>query len=187
MSNPSGTRMPAAAVSVGPQGAVSATSMSKEHQLRSYQQRLREAVKATLENFNEIVKLSRLSGDDAPDGAAMRLNSAEQDMFEMSVRAGNICRAAEALLKLIADLKLFVILNDLPSPTGADDKIPSLQRVQAAESRKEVQRLLADARDKLARDLHDLEEGYYLASSIGATSSESVDVESLLRRHDRPQ
>lgn len=47
------------------------------------------------------------------------MTQCEQDTYEMHVRAANIVRAGESLMKLVSDIKQYLILNDFPSVNEA--------------------------------------------------------------------
>jgi len=86
-----------------------------------------------------------------------RMTQCEEDHFEMLVRAANIVRAGESLMKLVTDLKQYLILNDFPS---ANEAITQNARVMQT-MQQECDRKLMALRDDLAADLYDLEEEYY--------------------------
>lgn len=65
--------------------------------------------------FLEIVKLAK--GEH--DTQLSRMTQCEQDTYEMHVRAANIVRAGESLMKLVSDIKQYLILNDFPSVNEA--------------------------------------------------------------------
>ena len=48
-----------------------------------------------------------------------RATQAEEDNLEMQVRASNMVRAGESLMKLVSDLKIYLILNDFPNVNEA--------------------------------------------------------------------
>lgn len=66
-------------------------------------------------------------------------------------------RAGESLMKLVSDLKQFLILNDFPS---VNDAI-SLQNQQLRSLQEECDKKLISLRDEIAIDLYELEEEYY--------------------------
>lgn len=66
-------------------------------------------------------------------------------------------RAGESLMKLVSDLKQFLILNDFPS---VNDAI-SLQNQQLRSLQEECDKKLTSLRDEIAIDLYELEEEYY--------------------------
>lgn len=104
-------------------------------------------------NFSEIVKLCKVEDENQVTRAAQ----CEEDAFEMQVRAANMVRAGESLMKLISDLKQFLILNDFPTvnETIAENSKMFLE-VQETCDRK-----LTSIRDELATDLFELEDEYY--------------------------
>ncbi|XP_006893485.1 PREDICTED: mediator of RNA polymerase II transcription subunit 22-like, partial [Elephantulus edwardii] len=87
---------------------------SKETLLQSYNKRLKDDVKSIMDNFTEIIKTAKVEDETQ----VSRATQGEQDNYEMHVRAANIAnivRAGESLMKLVSDLKQFLILNDFPS------------------------------------------------------------------------
>ncbi|XP_008549972.1 mediator of RNA polymerase II transcription subunit 22-like [Microplitis mediator] len=126
---------------------------SKEALLKSYTIRLKDDIKSMLENFEEILKLGK--GD--TDSQLSRMTQCEQDTYEMHVRAANIVRAGESLMKLVSDIKQYLILNDFPSVNEAIATNSKLFRQKQAE----CDQKLATLRDDMAADLYDLEEEYY--------------------------
>ncbi|XP_054271739.1 mediator of RNA polymerase II transcription subunit 22 [Macrosteles quadrilineatus] len=126
---------------------------SKEALLKSYTSRLKDDVKSMLENFEEIVKLSK--GEN--ETQLQRMTQCEQDTYEMHVRAANIVRAGESLMKLVSDIKQYLILNDFPSVNEAITQNSKLFRTKQAEADQKLTIL----RDDMAADLYDLEEEYY--------------------------
>ncbi|XP_077986755.1 mediator of RNA polymerase II transcription subunit 22-like [Glandiceps talaboti] len=134
----------------GPQRSI---PQSKDTLLKSYNKRLKDDVKSMLDNFTEIVKLSKVE----EETQVSRYTQAEQDQNEIHVRAANIVRAGESLMKLTADLKQFLILNDFPS---VNESIA--QRTQfLKKAQTEYDHKLMRLRDEVAVDLYDVEEEYY--------------------------
>lgn len=127
---------------------------SKEALLKSYSTRLKDDVKSMLENFEEIVKLSK--GENESQQLS-RITQCEQDHYEMHVRAANIVRAGESLMKLVSDIKQYLILNDFPSVNEAIAQNSKLFRTK----QQECDQKLMSLRDDMAADLYDLEEEYY--------------------------
>lgn len=103
--------------------------------------------------FSEIVKLAK--GENETQIA--RMTQCELDLYEMHVRAGNIVRAGESLLKLVSDIKQYLILNDFPSVNEAITQNSKLFRTKQTECDQKLMNL----RDDMAADLYDLEEEYY--------------------------
>ncbi|KAI9588997.1 hypothetical protein GQX74_007166 [Glossina fuscipes] len=139
-----------------------ALPQSKEALLKSYQTRLKDDVKSILENFEETVKLARGEGD----SQLSKTTQCEQDTYEMQVRAANIVRAFESLMKLVSDIKQYLILNDFHSVNEAIATNSQLFRATQRDCDKKLMKL----RDEMALDLYDLEEEYYtmvLDSELG--------------------
>nr|CAH0110905.1 unnamed protein product [Daphnia galeata] len=133
-----------------------ALPQSKEALLKSYNKRLKDDVKSLLDNFSElaiIIKLARVE----EETQVSRMTQCEEDHFEMLVRASNIVRAGESLMKLVTDLKQYLILNDFPS---ANEAIGQTARNMLSMQQESDRKLMA-LRDDLAADLYDLEEEYY--------------------------
>ncbi|XP_077299340.1 mediator complex subunit 22 [Arctopsyche grandis] len=126
---------------------------SKEALLKSYTTRLKDDVKSMLENFEEIIKLAK--GEN--ESQLSRMTQIEQDTFEMQVRAANIVRAGESLMKLVSDIKQYLILNDFPSVNEAITSNSKLFRT----TQQECDQKLMTLRDDIAADLYDLEEEYF--------------------------
>uniref|UniRef100_A0A8C2T2F4 Mediator of RNA polymerase II transcription subunit 22 n=1 Tax=Coturnix japonica TaxID=93934 RepID=A0A8C2T2F4_COTJA len=120
---------------------------SKETLLQSYNKRLKDDVKSIMDNFTEIIKTAKIEDETQ----VSRATQSEQDNYEMHVRAG------ESLMKLVSDLKQFLILNDFPSVNEAIN-----QRNQQLRSlQEECDKKLIALRDEISIDLYELEEEYY--------------------------
>ncbi|BFZ05614.1 hypothetical protein BsWGS_08653 [Bradybaena similaris] len=131
----------------------SSLPQNKEAQLRSYQVHLKDNIRSMFENFTEIIKLARIE----EDGQLLRPTQIDQDHYEMQIRAANIVRAGESLMKLVSDLKQFLILNDFPS---VNDSI-SYNAGMYKEYQGSIDKKLMSLRDEMAADLYELEEEYY--------------------------
>lgn len=81
----------------------------------------------------------------------------DQDSYEMQVRAGNLVRAGESLMKLVSDIKQYLILNDFN--TANDAILQSSQLYRSTQVDRDSK--LTQLRDDMAIDLYDLEEEYY--------------------------
>ncbi|XP_054905077.1 mediator of RNA polymerase II transcription subunit 22 isoform X2 [Poeciliopsis prolifica] len=134
---------------------------SKETLLQNYNKRLKDDIKSIMDNFTEIVKTAKIEDETQ----VSRPTQAEQDHYEMHVRAANIVRAGESLMKLVSDLKQFLILNDFPS---VNDAI-SQQNQQLRALQDECDKKLTSLRDEIAIDLYELEEEYYSSSQWNST------------------
>ncbi|CAI9739713.1 mediator of RNA polymerase II transcription subunit 22-like [Octopus vulgaris] len=130
---------------------------SKEALLRSYNKRLKDDVKSMVDNFREIIKLARVCRIVEDDTQISRMTQAEQDQYEMQVRASNIVRAGESLMKLVSDLKQFLILNDFPSVNDVIGQNTKLYK----QKQSELDTKLLTLRDDMATELYELEDEYY--------------------------
>ncbi|XP_069465438.1 mediator of RNA polymerase II transcription subunit 22 isoform X2 [Ambystoma mexicanum] len=130
---------------------------SKETLLQSYNKRLKDDIKSIMDNFTEIIKTAKVEDETQ----VSRATQGEQDTYEMHVRAANIVRAGESLMKLVSDLKQFLILNDFPSVNEAIN-----QRNQQLHSlQDDCDKKLIALRDEFSIDLYELEEEYYSSSN----------------------
>ncbi|XP_078107716.1 mediator of RNA polymerase II transcription subunit 22 isoform X1 [Sander vitreus] len=175
---------------------------SKESLLQNYNKRLKDDIRSILDNFTEIIKTAKIEDETQ----VSRATQAEQDHYEMHVRAANITnrcsssfsperkppinrspssvspcqvRAGESLMKLVSDLKQFLILNDFPS---VNDAI-SLQNQQLRSLQDECDKKLTSLRDEIAIDLYELEEEYY-SSSYSQWDSTDLPLCEVYRRRD---
>jgi len=106
--------------------------------------------------ISEIIKLAKGESE----SQLSRMTQCEQDTYEMHVRAANIVRAGESLMKLVSDIKQYLILNDFPSVNEAIAQNSKIFRQKQAECDQKLMSL----RDDMAADLYDLEEEYYTSS-----------------------
>jgi len=130
--------------------------VSKDALLKSYRKRLKDDVKSMADNFSEIVKLCRVEDE----AQVNRATQTEEDGLEMQVRASNMVRAGESLMKLVSDLKIYLILNDFPNVNEAISSNSNMFK----EMQSSCDRNLTSLRDDLATDLFELEEEYYSSS-----------------------
>lgn len=129
---------------------------SKETLLKSYTKRLKDDVKSILDNFTEIVKSSKVEDETQ----VSRLTQSAQDQYEVNVRAANIVRAGESILKLVSDMKEFLILNDFPSVNATiSERSSTLQEMTNQTDQK-----LLNLKQELALNLYELEQSYYSSS-----------------------
>ncbi|CAB1318838.1 unnamed protein product [Coregonus sp. 'balchen'] len=152
-----------------------ALPQSKESLLQNYNKRLKDDIRSILDNLTEIIKTAKVEDETQ----VSRATQAEQDHYEMHVRAANIVRAGESLMKLVSDLKQFLILNDFPSVNEAI----SLQNQQLRSLQEECDKKLTSLRDEIAIDLYELEEEYY-SSSYGQWDSSDLPLCEAYRRWD---
>ncbi|XP_054854126.1 mediator of RNA polymerase II transcription subunit 22 isoform X2 [Eublepharis macularius] len=133
---------------------------SKETLLQSFNKRLKDDVKSIMDNFTEIIKTAKIE----EETQVSRATQGEQDNYEMHVRAANIVRAGESLMKLVSDLKQFLILNDFPSVNEAINQ----RNQQLRGLQEECDKKLIALRDEISIDLYELEEEYYSSSLCDA-------------------
>ncbi|XP_024252805.1 mediator of RNA polymerase II transcription subunit 22 isoform X1 [Oncorhynchus tshawytscha] len=152
-----------------------ALPQSKESLLQNYNKRLKDDIRSILDNLTEIIKTAKVEDETQ----VSRATQAEQDHYEMHVRAANIVRAGESLMKLVSDLKQFLILNDFPSVNEAI----SLQNQQLRSLQEECDKKLTSLRDEIAIDLYELEEEYY-SSSFSQWDSTDLPLCEAYRRRD---
>ncbi|KAK3088599.1 hypothetical protein FSP39_021146 [Pinctada imbricata] len=126
---------------------------SKEALLKSYNKKLKDDIKSMLDNFTEIIKLAR--GEE--DSQVSKITQTEEDQYEMQVRSANIVRAGESLMKLVSDLKQFLILNDFPSVNESINKNTAMFK----QLQNECDTKLLALRDEMAVELFELEDEYY--------------------------
>lgn len=140
-----------------------ALSHTTQNLLNSYNKRLHDDVRAMIENFNEIIKSAQVEELQQVD----RVTQNYFDTYQMRVRAANIVRAGESLLRLTAELKTFLILNDFPSVNKhVEEQNQSLNEI--ANRRKDQ---LVSLRDEFAVALHDLESEYYCTIRPNASNT----------------
>ncbi|XP_047500455.1 mediator of RNA polymerase II transcription subunit 22-like [Penaeus chinensis] len=125
----------------------------REALLKSYNRRLKDDVKSILENFMEIVKLGVVEDE----SQVHRMTQVDIIHYQMHVRSSNMVRAAESLMKLVADVKQYLILNDFPS---VNEAITQNSKIFKSKSQEADQKLMA-LRDDMASDLYELEEEFY--------------------------
>ncbi|XP_061165184.1 mediator of RNA polymerase II transcription subunit 22-like [Saccostrea cucullata] len=126
---------------------------SKEALLKSYNKKLKDNIQSMLVNFEEIIKLARMD----EDSQISKYTQTEEDQYEMQVRAANIVRAGESLMKSVSDLKQFMILNDFPSVN--ESIIRNAKNCKSLQQ--DLDNKLTSLRDEMAIDLFELEDEYY--------------------------
>lgn len=104
-----------------------------------------------------IVKLCKTDDDQTQISKVTR---SELIAFEMEVRAANIVRAGESLLKLVSDMKQYLILNDFPSVNEAIAQNSKVFRAKQVECDRKLTSLV----DDMSTELYELEEEYYTSN-----------------------
>lgn len=128
-------------------------SSSQDLQLKTYQTRLKDDVKKMMDHFEQILRLTKTDTNE-PHLSAAKM---QEISYEMNVRAGNMTRAAESIMKLIWDIKQYIIINDFPL-------INETIKHTGDQYRKEVDDIdfkLMALRDEMSSELYELEEEYY--------------------------
>ncbi|XP_065829199.1 mediator of RNA polymerase II transcription subunit 22-like [Oscarella lobularis] len=133
--------------------AAAASTSVKGNQLKAFQKKLKDGVKSMVENLSEIVKSSQME----EESRVLDLTHAAQNEYEMSVRAANMLRAGESLLRLVADLKEYLVLNDFPSLNESIAK----RRAEIEKIEDETTGKVAALRDDMIAQLSRLEQTYY--------------------------
>ena len=129
---------------------------TQDLQLKAYQTRLKDDVKKMIDHFDQILRLMETKPTESHLSAAKM----QEISYEMMVRAGNMTRAAESIMKLIWDIKQYIIINDFPL-------INETIKHTGDQYRKEVDDIdfkLMALRDEMSNELYDLEEEYYNSS-----------------------
>ena len=130
-------------------------SSAQEIQLRSYQKSLKEGIKSLADNYLGILQLVKtLDGESNVQLAAAR---SQETCYEMHVRAAHMTRAAESILKLIWDIKQYLIINDFPliNETISNKSKNDYGKVEEMDAR------LTTLRDDISHDLFELEDEFY--------------------------
>lgn len=119
--------------------------------LVSYQRRLKNDVNTIAENFSELFKMTKIDLDKST------YSKLEELSFEVNIRAANLTRACESLVKLIWEIKQYQTINDFPLINEAiSSKVDANTRKAS-----EIDKVLIDLRDEITTDLYELEEEYY--------------------------
>lgn len=129
--------------------------LSNEALLKSFQKRLKDDVRSLYDNLTEISKFGISKPEE--ESTLTKVAQAEQNRYEIEVRAANMSRASESLMKLISEVKQYVILNDF---SQINDSI----KAQVDYSAKVINKIdvhIMQIRDEMANELNDLEEEYY--------------------------
>ena len=127
-------------------------SATQDLQLKSYQKRLKDDVKSLIDNFEQVLRLVKVENESSLTGARM-----QEIAYEMRIRAGNMTRAAESIMKLIWDIKQYLIINDFPL---INETITNEAKI-AQEKEKHIDLKLMTLRDEISNELYDLEDEYY--------------------------
>ena len=131
-------------------------SRQAHNPLQSYSKRLQDDLNAMLENFSEIIKAAKVE----ENAQVNKVTQSFYDTYQMQVRAANIVRAGESLLKLVSELKTFVILNDFPS---INQHIKD-ENESVMETTKMLERHFLKLKEEFSVALYDLEAEKYAST-----------------------
>ncbi|KAI2798708.1 hypothetical protein RDWZM_000175 [Blomia tropicalis] len=120
--------------------------------LVSYQRRLKNDINTIAENFSELFRMVRIDLENK-----ITYSKLEEISFEVNIRAANLTRACESLIKLIWEIKQYQTINDFPLINEAiTNKVKDNVR-----HANDVDNILIALRDEITNDLYELEEEYY--------------------------
>ncbi|XP_015795388.1 mediator of RNA polymerase II transcription subunit 22 [Tetranychus urticae] len=125
---------------------------SHEATLKAYQKWLKDAIKSITDNYLEIIKLVKIDNEGLPNNSTP---ARAQEHYEVIVRAANMVRAQESLIKLIYQLKQFYIINDFKLINKA---ISNESKNFKAD---EIDMKLTNLRNEITAELIVLEDEYY--------------------------
>jgi hypothetical protein len=125
---------------------------SQEAILKSYQKILKDHIKSMVDSYLELIKVAKV---DPVEGNNLLSSGQVQENYEMSVRAANIAKASKDLLKLIYNIKQFLIINDFPLINEAFSSAANLAQTDAIDAR------LCALRDDVSAELFELGTEYY--------------------------
>lgn len=128
-------------------------SLQSEAQLKSYQKRLRDDISSISDNMCRIVALVKCEQSEV----GVTSGRVQSDCYEMCCRAANICRAAESLVKLIWDIKQFLIVNDFPLINDSITKRVESNMINA----NDIDSKLINLKNEIGLELYELEDEYY--------------------------
>ena len=120
---------------------------SQDLQLKSYQKRLKDDVRSLVDNLDQVLRVMKVENE----------TRMQDVLLQMRVRAGNMTRASESIVRLIWDIKQFLIINDFPL---INETITN-EAKSALEKEKLIDMKLMALRDDISNELCDLEDEYY--------------------------
>jgi mediator of RNA polymerase II transcription subunit 22 len=103
-----------------------------------------------VDNFEQVLKLVKVEPETNLSAARI-----QESTYEMRVRAANMTRAAESIMKLIWDIKQYLIINDFPLINDTISNQTDYSKMYEIDSK------LASLRDEISNELYDLEDEYY--------------------------
>ncbi|XP_026834001.1 mediator of RNA polymerase II transcription subunit 22 [Drosophila erecta] len=131
--------------------------LKDEALLNSFKTQLNDNVQLILLNFEELLRMVSIgTRGQIPDATQQEMHA-----LEMQLRSGNLIRAAEALMKLVNDIKEYHIIYDSLSIEEEMNRYSELQRDKQVEYDRKISEIVKDLDDHLT----ELEEEYYEFSS----------------------
>ncbi|XP_055342589.1 mediator of RNA polymerase II transcription subunit 22-like [Paramacrobiotus metropolitanus] len=134
-------------------GRTTLTGGNKENVLKTLSKKQKDDVRSIQDNFAEILKLVKVEDE---RGSSVRVQTVEQEQLELGIRATNLVRCAESLMKLNEDLKKYFFLNDFPF---ISQSVQKAREAANADIKNSQSRMMSVYREMQA-ELHDLEDEY---------------------------
>ena len=128
--------------------------MASQHDsfLVAYQRRLKIDINTISENFLELFRMVRIDTDSKNPSTKL-----DELSFEVNIRAANLTRACESLIKLIWEIKQYQTINDFPL---INESITHKVNTNLRKA-KDIDKMLIALRDEITNDLYELEDEYY--------------------------
>eukprot|EP00127_Corallochytrium_limacisporum_P002620 Clim_evm56s134 gene=Clim_evmTU56s134 len=123
--------------------------------------RLDIQVRTMMESYGQLIAAAKINAADSEEvdeaGQKTDLASVSKEEFELQVRTKALIKGAENLLKLLAELKELIMLNDV----GTQMSVVKERKSLCLQETGKVMKSLADVQNELAEHLHKLENVYY--------------------------
>ncbi|CAL8088962.1 unnamed protein product [Calicophoron daubneyi] len=129
------------------------SARKRDSHVQSLKVRFRINMNAITENYEMILARAKVDPNETTAGLGS-CSQAEQDTFEMGVRASNIVHACENITRLVSEIKQLLILGDFRWL----GQITAANRDDLSKRRMDLERVCLRLRDKLAADLYLVEE-----------------------------
>jgi len=121
--------------------------------LKEYRKRLREDMRSLRDNLKEIVVAAKCE----EKSQLSKTTAAIYDRCQIQVRAANIVRGGENLIRLISDIKTFLVIHDFPAINDTINK----RSTDLDASTKKMKENLLKIREELGEHLVPGEDEYY--------------------------
>ncbi|CBY15790.1 unnamed protein product, partial [Oikopleura dioica] len=132
---------------------LSAARSNTQDTLNDYKKRMKEDIKSLKENFLRIVEAARYE----ERSQLSKTTASLYDTSQVQVRAAKIVLAGENLMKLIAELKTFLVIYDFPA---INENLKKRSNALEEETKKIKSNLLT-IREDLGDQLYPGEDEYY--------------------------